>query len=468
MPLRGQLRFAAKYNAPGLMILASLALLQHGCTVSAPRPILVQKSEVAKPSIVSMSPPAAATSDGKDLPPANGLPPVAEEIQKEVRPATANGKAQVTGLRFLSSNAYTRVMIDLSHEAKFEVRYLKEDVVKALPPRIYVDIMGARLALASKEPVAVEDGLLKQIRIGQYNVEVVRVVLDMHSLRDHNTFILPDPFRLVIDVQGHRPQEPSAAVEAPPRRSPAPRKPEPRDRRSATTAPTTLAIRKIVLDPGHGGKDPGAIGIGGLAEKDIVLSVAKKLAARLRREMGMEVILTRKDDRFVALENRTAIANAEDADLFVSLHVNASPNPEARGIETYYLDNTSDEAALRLAARENGTPKKNVSDLQFILSDMTQNMKLEDSITLAHRLQGSLVGGMTNVMGEVRDLGVKKALFHVLVGARMPSVLVEMFFITNRHEAQTMGQEEAQNAMVDALMQGIQKYAQSTLMARTL
>jgi N-acetylmuramoyl-L-alanine amidase len=454
MPLRGQLRFAAKYNAPGLMILASLALLQHGCTVSAPRPILVQKSEVAKPSIVSMSPPAAATSDGKDLPPANGLPPVAEEIQKEVRPATANGKAQVTGLRFLSSNAYTRVMIDLSHEAKFEVRYLKEDVVKALPPRIYVDIMGARLALASKEPVAVEDGLLKQIRIGQYNVEVVRVVLDMHSLRDHNTFILPDPFRLVIDVQGHRPQEPSAAVEAPPRRSPAPRKPEPRDRRSATTAPTTLAIRKIVLDPGHGGKDPGAIGIGGLAEKDIVLSVAKKLAARLRREMGMEVILTRKDDRFVALENRTAIANAEDADLFVSLHVNASPNPEARGIETYYLDNTSDEAALRLAARENGTPKK--------------NMKLEDSITLAHRLQGSLVGGMTNVMGEVRDLGVKKALFHVLVGARMPSVLVEMFFITNRHEAQTMGQEEAQNAMVDALMQGIQKYAQSTLMARTL
>jgi N-acetylmuramoyl-L-alanine amidase len=468
MPLRGQLRFATKYNAQGLMILASLALLQHGCTVSAPRPVLVQKGEVAKPSIVSSSPPAAATSDDKDLPPANGLPPVTEEIQKEVRPATANGKAQVTGLRFLSSNAYTRVMIDLSQEARFEVRHLKENVVKALPPRIYIDITGARLALASKEPVAVEDGLLKQIRIGQYSAEVVRVVLDMHSLRDHNAFILPDPFRLVIDVQGHRPQEPTAAVEAPPRRSPAPRKPEPRDRRSATTAPTTLAIRKIVLDPGHGGKDPGAIGIGGLAEKDIVLSVAKKLAARLRREMGMQVILTRKDDRFVALEDRTAIANAEDADLFVSLHVNASPNPEARGIETYYLDNTSDEAALRLAARENGTPKKNVSDLQFILSDMTQNMKLEDSITLAHRLQGSLVGGMTKVLGEVRDLGVKKALFHVLVGARMPSVLVEMFFITNRQEAQTMGQEEAQNAMVDALMQGIQKYAQSTLMARTL
>jgi N-acetylmuramoyl-L-alanine amidase len=184
--------------------------------------------------------------------------------------------------------------------------------------------------------------------------------------------------------------------------------------------------------------------------------------------MGIQVVLTRKDDRFIALENRTAVANAEDADLFVSLHVNASANLEARGIETYYLDNTTDEAALRLAARENGTARKNVSDLQFILSDMTQNMKLEDSITLAHRLQGSMVAGMTKVLGEVRDLGVKKALFYVLVGARMPSVLVEMFFITNRQEAQAMGQEEAQNAMVDALMRGIEKYAESTLMARTL
>jgi N-acetylmuramoyl-L-alanine amidase len=184
--------------------------------------------------------------------------------------------------------------------------------------------------------------------------------------------------------------------------------------------------------------------------------------------MGIQVVLTRKDDRFVALEDRTAMANAEDADLFISLHMNASVNSEARGIETYYLDNTTDEAAVRLAARENGTSRKNVSDLQFILSDMTQNMKLEDSITLAHRLQGSLVGGMNKPMGEVKDLGVKKALFYVLVGARMPSVLVEMFFITNRHEGRAMSQESYQDAMVNALYEGIQKHGQSTLMAKTL
>jgi N-acetylmuramoyl-L-alanine amidase len=184
--------------------------------------------------------------------------------------------------------------------------------------------------------------------------------------------------------------------------------------------------------------------------------------------MGIQVVLTRKDDRYVPLENRTAIANAEDADLFISLHMNASVNSEAKGIETYYLDNTTDEAALRLAARENGTSRKDVSDLQFILSDMTQNIKLEDSIALAHRLHNSAVGGMGKAISEVKDLGVKKALFYVLVGARMPSVLVEMFFITNPIEGRSMGQESTQDAMVEALMQGIQKYTQSSVMARTL
>ncbi|HLN85244.1 MAG TPA: N-acetylmuramoyl-L-alanine amidase [Candidatus Limnocylindrales bacterium] len=392
-----------------------------------------------------------------------------DEQQSAPAPAAvASDKVQVTGLRFLSSPAYTRVMLDLTQEAKFEIRQLKEDAVKGTPPRIYIDIASARLALTSKEAVPVEDGLLKQIRIGQYSPDVVRVVLDMHSLRDHNAFILPDPYRLVVDLQGQKAPQASAAKEAPAKKSPVARKPQAKQKNPGPSASLSPGIRKIVLDPGHGGKDPGAIGIGGSTEKDIVLSVAKKLAVKLRREMGVQVVLTRKDDRFVALEDRTAVANAEDADLFISLHMNASPNGDARGLETYYLDNTTDEAALRLAARENGTSRKNVSDLQFILSDMTQNMKLEDSISLAHRLQGEAVGGMTKAIGEVKDLGVKKALFYVLVGARMPSVLIEMFFITNRNEGGAMSQEGGQEAMVEALMQGIQKYAQSVLMARTL
>jgi len=170
----------------------------------------------------------------------------------------------------------------------------------------------------------------------------------------------------------------------------------------------------------------------------------------------------------VPLEDRTAIANAEDADLFISLHMNASSNAEARGLETYYLDNTNDEAAIRLAARENSTSHNDVSDLQFILSDMTQNMKLEDSITLPHRIHGSVASGMTKKMGEIRDLGVKKALFYVLVGARMPSVLVEMFFITNKTEGRAMARRSYQNTLVEALYKGVKEYNQSVLAMKTL
>ena len=384
----------------------------------------------------------------------------AEENFSNAGPAaTSSDKAMVTDIRFLTTGTYTRVMMDLSQAVRYESHRLPADASKNLPPRIYVDIFGARLAMNSKESILIDDGLLRQVRVGQFSQDVVRVVLDMTSTRNHDAFLLPDPYRLVIDIQGQAPAEVLAPA--------AKNKPVPVVTAKEKTSPT-VGIRKIVLDPGHGGKDPGAIGVGGIAEKDIVLSIAKKLAKKLQKEMGIHVVLTRKDDSFIPLEDRTAIANAENADLFVSLHMNASPNADARGIETYYLDKTNDEAAMRLAARENATSRKNVSDLQFILSDMMQSMKLEDSISLAYRLQSSMVSSLTTKMGEVSDLGVKKALFYVLVGARMPSVLVEMFFITNKNEGRAMSQENYQDAMVEALYEGIQRYAQATIAAKTL
>jgi N-acetylmuramoyl-L-alanine amidase len=400
----------------------------------------------------------AGTSGESSLPTAAGRMPEAAKPSATGPGADALEPSRVTAVRFLSSSDYIRVMMDLSQAVRYETHRLPEDPAKGLPPRIYVDIFGARLAMDSKEPIVVHDGLLRQVRVAQFSQDVVRVVLDMTSLRNHHTFLLPDPYRLVIDIQGQKKGETLAAIDK--------NKALPYSGKEKKIP--RAGIKKIVLDPGHGGKDPGAIGVGGVAEKDIVLNVAKKLAKRLRNEMGLEVVLTRKDDTFVDLENRTAIANAEDADLFVSLHMNASPNGDAKGVETYYLDNTTDEASLRLAARENGTSRKNISDLQFILSDMTQNMKLEDSITLAHRLHASLVGGMSKKMGEVKDLGVKTALFYVLVGARMPSVLVEMFFITNKTEGRAMSQESYQDAMAEALFEGIQKYNQTTIAAKTL
>jgi len=377
-------------------------------------------------------------------------------------------KVLVTGVRSTSSDGNARITVDLSQETKFEVGRLLDNLAKGAAPRIYVDIYGAQLAVASKQPVQVDNDLVRQVRIGQYSADVVRVVLDLQNRTAHNAFMVADPYRLIIDVAGERHAAGSDNSARRANQEPATRKPLQTTNKMGAPTAVSNGLRKVVLDPGHGGKDPGALGPGGIAEKEIVLSIAKKLAVKLKTEMGTEVVLTRKDDRFVPLEDRTLLANSQDADLFISLHVNASPNADARGIETYYLDNTTDEAAIRLAARENATSRKNISDLQFILSDMMQNMKLEDSITLAHRLQAALVSGMSKFMGDVKDLGVKKALFHVLVGARMPSVLVEMFFITNKNESRAMTDPNYQDAMVDALFEGIQKYAQSNLMAKTL
>jgi N-acetylmuramoyl-L-alanine amidase len=377
-------------------------------------------------------------------------------------------KVLVTGVRSTSSDGYARITVELSQEAKFDVGSLLDNLAKGSAPRIYVDIYGAQLAVASKQPVQVDNDLVRQVRIGQYSADVVRVVLDLQNRTAHNAFMVADPYRLIIDVAGERNAGSSDNSGRRANKEPATRKPPHTTNNMGALTAVPNGLRKVVLDPGHGGKDPGASGPGGIAEKEIVLSIAKKLAVKLKTEMGTEVVLTRKDDRFVPLEDRTLLANSEDADLFISLHVNASPNADARGIETYYLDNTTDEAAIRLAARENATSRKNISDLQFILSDMMQNMKLEDSITLAHRLQTALVSGMSKFMGDVKDLGVKKALFHVLVGARMPSVLVEMFFITNKNESRAMADANYQDAIVEALFEGIQKYAQSNLMAKTL
>ena len=383
------------------------------------------------------------------------------EFNRALEEINAGESARLTAVQLVASEHNTRVLMEVSRPVRYVVGRLPKDTAKGLPPRIYVDIAATRLAMESQEPIYLQDGALKQVRVGQFNQHTVRVVLDMNSPREYSAFLLPEPFRVVLEIHGVKAASPPpSAMKA---------------RGSAPTAvaarnskPQLTGIRKVVLDPGHGGRDPGAIGPGGISEKEVVLSVAKKLAAKLNKEMGIEVVLTRTDDRFIPLEDRTAIANAQEADLFISLHMNASPNREARGVETYYLDNTTDEASIRLAARENATSRKSISDLQFILSDMTQNMKLEDSVALAHRLQVALVATTGNHLREIKDLGVKKALFYVLVGARMPSVLVELFFITNRDERRAMRQDKFQDAVVDSLYDGIQQYNHSVLAARTL
>jgi N-acetylmuramoyl-L-alanine amidase len=431
----------------GIIALMGLGAPQHaGAAERRTRDVLAQaqKADAKNPSTKS------SRSEGADT----------SRVNDATQGLATPDRVRLFGVRALSSKSYSRVTIDLSHQVRYETHRLAGSPSRGLPPRVFVDLFNVKLAMDAKDPIVVEDGLLRQVRVSQFSPDAVRVVIDMTNLREHSAFLLPDPYRLVIDIQGQKSGEGVAAADRSRKETPTPLA-----RAKQNPGP---AVRKIVLDPGHGGKDPGAIGSGGIAEKDIVLAVAKKLANKLKRDMGADVVLTRTDDRFIPLEERTAIANAQGADLFISLHMNASPNPEARGLETYYLDNTNDEASLRLAARENGTSRKQVSDLQFILSDMIQNMKLEDSINLAHRLHHSLVGRLSSGFTEVKDLGVKKALFYVLVGARMPSVLVEMFFISNPAEARAMSEESYQDTVVEALYDGILKHNESTVANKTL
>lgn len=219
-----------------------------------------------------------------------------------------------------------------------------------------------------------------------------------------------------------------------------------------------LGVRRIVLDPGHGGKDPGASAFG-MNEKDIVLQVAKKLAAKLKKEMGYEVILTRNNDTFISLEERTAIANANGADLFISLHLNAHPSPKIYGFETYYLNLSTDPEAIRVAALENATSTHQLSDLQGILSDIMKNSKIDESSRLAKQVQDALTSGLTDrKYPQVKSLGVKQAPFYVLIGAEMPAILIELAFLSNKTDANHVKKEGYQDALAEEITIGLQKY----------
>jgi N-acetylmuramoyl-L-alanine amidase len=228
-----------------------------------------------------------------------------------------------------------------------------------------------------------------------------------------------------------------------------------------------------VIDPGHGGKDPGALGPGGVAEKDIVLAIAVRLKERLAALPDTDAVLTRDRDIFLALEERTARANAEQADLFVSIHGNASPNPALSGVETYYLNNTGDRATLRLAAMENGLRSmtgrnSRDRDAALILSDLIQNYKIQESVQLAEALQHGIGAALAAHGTPAADLGVKRGPFYVLVGAGMPCALAEVSFLTNPREGEHLAQPAYQESIAEGLLRGIERFVENSRAAQNL
>jgi N-acetylmuramoyl-L-alanine amidase len=219
-----------------------------------------------------------------------------------------------------------------------------------------------------------------------------------------------------------------------------------------------LKIGRIVIDPGHGGHDTGTIGPEGLMEKDLVLDVSLRLGRLLEARLGADVVYTRDDDTFIPLETRTAIANEKQADLFVSIHANSSPDPEARGVETYYLNFTSNPDALEVAARENAVSEKSIHELQDLVKKITLKEKIEESRELASDVQSSLYQGLASKNSSLHNRGVKKAPFVVLIGANMPSILAEISFVSNPIDEKRLQTPEYRQKIAESLYKGVAKY----------
>jgi N-acetylmuramoyl-L-alanine amidase len=221
-----------------------------------------------------------------------------------------------------------------------------------------------------------------------------------------------------------------------------------------------LKTRRVVVDAGHGGKDTGAIGPRGVREKDLTLAIARRVGARLK-SLGFEVVMTRKGDAFVSLDERTRIANEAHADLFVSIHCNAARRRKLEGVETWTLNVSSNRYAARLAAFENAEADRTVSDLRLILADLATKANASDARDLAQSVQSSLVRTLRSRVGPVRDHGVKQALFYVLLGTRMPSILVETGFISNPAEETRLKSARFQEGTAEAIARGVKEYVES-------
>lgn len=489
--------------------------------------------------------------------------------------------ALVSGIRHWSTLNYTRVAIDLGDEVQYEAARVPS------PDRIYFDLHGARLApdLVGKSFAVTDNGFLKRIRVAESSGNVARIVLDVNDVTEYSAFLLPNPYRLIIDIHGRsKPATPLVVAEADAPARPATAVPNTRavvagsstdvarlsdhpDKVQATTVPTSrpiaavvrghdagvgeaasqgggttdhapqpapaagasssvqngtesvaapttaqqsktaaapaslrhsrgkskvstadtlvvgdpgtparvaqktaggetslvralgLGIHRIVIDAGHGGHDSGTLGTGGIEEKDVVLDVALRVGQLLRERLGAEVIFTRSDDTFVPLETRTAIANKAQADLFLSIHANSSPDASARGVETYYLNFTSQPDALEVAARENAVSGQSISQLSDLVRKITLKDKIAESREFAVDVEQSLYGGLARGNEGLKNRGVKKAPFVVLIGANMPSVLAEISFVTNPRDAAQLRQADYRQRVAESLFRGVARYA---------
>lgn len=433
------------------------------------------------------SPPAAASPEAPTTAPVkiSGAPP--PPVLRE-----EPGRALVLGVRFFSLDDATRVTIDLDRKTAYSRARLVN------PERIYFDLAGTDLAEGlSDRSIPVGSDPLHRIRVGRFRSDTVRVVLDVGPGVEYGVREMENPFRIEIDLRRSAPgpaQAPELAVTTTPAPPPAVVTPPAPPPSAVTTTPAPppaaaaapappketpqptpktsqgdrtltrmlgLKIGRIVLDPGHGGNDLGTVGPNGLLEKDLTLAIARELKTLLEQGMGAQVFLTRDTDVYVSLEERTALANHYRADLFLSIHANSSRSHSTSGVETYYLDFATTDAEREIAARENATSMRSVSELENLVQKIARAEKSAESRELASIMQKRLHLGARRLLPATKDRGVRSAPFIVLIGAKMPSILAEVAFISNPKDEGVLSREEGRKAMAQALYDGIVGYVET-------
>ncbi|MBI2188066.1 MAG: N-acetylmuramoyl-L-alanine amidase [Acidobacteria bacterium] len=373
-----------------------------------------------------------------------------------------------------------RLTLELEREAMFSEERLDG------PPRVLVDLRNTQPVDALRDAtVPFPDDVVRQAEVARQTDNRTRVVFELEGAGRHSVYSLYNPYRIVIDVEraprqanasaptSESPIAPTSAsglaptTDAPmaPKSAsgvaPAPKAPAANTRGGFSLARQLgLGVSRIVIDPGHGGHDPGAR-VPGLNEAELVLDIALRLEKLLLRESGAHVVLTRRTNAYVALEERTAIANRAGADLFLSIHLNASADPGIRGFETYFLNFAPNPEAEAIAARENAGSSRTMGNLPDIVKAITLNNKRDESRDFATMLQTALDERLRKVDTTARNLGVKQAPFMVLIGATMPSGLAEISFLTNEEDAKLLRSGAYRQQIAEALLAGVMKYQQT-------
>ena len=380
---------------------------------------------------------------------------VDEQLRKFATIANARLNPNLlTGIERTLLDRGVRVTISLNSE----VAYRHERLTN--PDRVFFDLNRTQ---ASEDlldtTLSFSDDVVRKIRLGRHPNDITRVVLDLHNVEDYSVFTLYNPYRIVVDTIRGPEAPPPAFI---PEKISEPVAPSVNaDGAFSLSRHLGLGVNRVVIDPGHGGHDPGTRG-SGMTEADLVLNIALRLKALLASQRSTEVVLTRETNKYVSLQDRTAIANQHSADLFLSIHANASTNTKARGIETYVLNFALNPEAEALAARENASSVRTMARLQDLVQTIALNDKLDESREFAEMVQGALEENLHTFNPSLRNLGVKQAPFVVLIGAHMPSVLTEISFLSNPEEAKLLKLDRYRQQVAQALFEAVQNY-QNTL-----